>query len=263
MTTDAKANFYRAVGLSGALQDMEKQFYTGDVVKVPYILAQSAVPVCLAPNGTVATNGTVTLGTALPTTYSGGIWLRLPAGAVSGGSAGLYYTVMSSTTVGQVYTEFVDPANPFTPYIPSTLVAATGSNVAYTQTTATEITLVNVTLPGGAMGANGSVRSDIYIEYNNSAGNKTFLAKLGAFTYQSVINTTTTFLAMMRLVWNRGDVARQVSHTSPPLGTTSGVVAATGTVNTAVDQTMIISANLATATDFAMVAGFVFTVNPS
>jgi hypothetical protein len=125
---------------------------------VPYILAQSGVAVGLVPNGTVATNGQITLGTALPRVYSGGIWLRLPAGAVSGGAAGLYWCVMSSTTVGQVYTNFADTSQSFVPYTPTgTLVNAVGSNAAYTQTTATDIVLASVTLPAGSLGNNGVV----------------------------------------------------------------------------------------------------------
>jgi hypothetical protein len=126
--------------------------------KPQYILAQSGVPVGIAPNATVATNGQITLGTALPRIYSGGIWLRLPAGAVVGGPAGLYWCVMSSTTVGQVYTNFADTSQGFVPYIPtSTLVNAVGSNAAYTQTTATDIVLASVTLPGNSLGNNGAV----------------------------------------------------------------------------------------------------------
>ena len=79
----------------------------------PIILAQSAVPLGLLPSGTVAADGTITLATALPTTYSGGMWGRLPAGAVVGGAAGLYWIVFSSTAVGAVKTSFADPAAPF------------------------------------------------------------------------------------------------------------------------------------------------------
>jgi hypothetical protein len=126
--------------------------------KPPYILAQSGVPVGIANNGTVATNGQVTLGTALPRVYSNGIWLYLPAGAVSGGVAGLYWCVMSSTTVGQVYTNFADTSLGFVPYIPTgTLVNAVGSNSAYTQTTNAEIVLANINLPGNSLGNTGSI----------------------------------------------------------------------------------------------------------
>lgn len=56
----------------------------------------------VAPSGTVAADGALTLGTALPATFGGGLWLYLPAGAIVGGSAGWYWADMSSTTVGVV-----------------------------------------------------------------------------------------------------------------------------------------------------------------
>src|SRR5574337_1133130 len=87
--------------------------------KVPYILAQSGVPVIVVPNGTVDANGTITLGTALSIVYAGGAWIRLPAGAVVGGSAGLYWCVFSFTTQGQVYTHFADKAAIFIPVVPT------------------------------------------------------------------------------------------------------------------------------------------------
>ncbi len=228
-------------------------------VNSPYILEQSAVPVCLAPNGTVATNGVVTLGTALPTTYSGGIWLRLPANAVVGGAAGLYWAVMSSTTQGQVYTNFADPATQFIPYIPGgTLVAATGSNSAYTQTTASDITLVNVTVPGGAMGANGGLRQTVMHQNNNSAGAKAFNSKLGGQQLRSASRTTTSGQVFFASTFNRG-LASQVTAALVDGATGAGVT----TVNTASDQSFTIAENIAVATDFIVIESFMLEVLPS
>lgn len=56
----------------------------------------------VAPSGTVAVDGAITLGTALPATFSGGLWLYLPAGAIVSGAAAWYWADMSSTTVGVV-----------------------------------------------------------------------------------------------------------------------------------------------------------------
>lgn len=146
---------------------------------IPYILAKSAVPVILAPNGTVATDGTITLSTALPTTYYGGALVRLPAGAVSGGLAGLYWVVFSSTTVGAVKNVFVDPATAFIPYIPTgTLVNVTGSNAGYTQTTATT-TLINIAIMGGLLGPVGGFRLQQTASCIGNANGKVLETKLG------------------------------------------------------------------------------------
>jgi hypothetical protein len=160
--------------------------------KPPYILAQSGVPVGLAPNGTVATNGQITLGTALPRVYSNGIWLYLPAGAVSGGVAGLYWCTMSSTTVGQVYTKFADTSQGFVPYIPAgTLVNAIGSNAAYTQTTNASIVLCKITIPASSLGTNGQLRINNEFSYNLATGNKLFQLYLNAFQLLQSTRTTT------------------------------------------------------------------------
>lgn len=68
------------------------------------VISLQTVPMAVAPTGTMANNGAITLGTALDQTYSGGIYLCLPASAISAGSrASCWYAVMSSTTVGTVY----------------------------------------------------------------------------------------------------------------------------------------------------------------
>lgn len=236
----------------------------GALVNRPYVLAQSAIPVCLAPNGTVATDGIVTLGTALPTTFSGGIWLRFPANAIVGGAAGMYWAVMSSTTQGQVYTNFADTATEFIPFIPGgPLVAAVGSNAAYTQTTAADITLVNVTLPAGALNNIGELLGRIGYTVNNSAGSKAGRFFFGAQLVGAGVLTMTTVTGGLNSfsLWNAGQTNSQISRGQLNLSTNSGV--ARHAVNTANSVVLALTANLVTAaTDFMMIDSFVFTVNP-
>lgn len=110
------------------------EFLADQSLGLPLSLAQSGVPVVLPSSGTITSGGAITLLTALPATYSGGAWIYLPAGAVVGGSAGLYYCLFSSATVGAVKTNYVAAGSTaFTPYIPDgALVAAVGSGSAYT-----------------------------------------------------------------------------------------------------------------------------------
>lgn len=237
--------------------------------KVPYILAQSAVPVCLAPNGTVATNGIVTLGTAIPTTYAGGIWLRLPAGAVSGGAAGLYWAVMSSTTQGQVYTAFVDTASPFTPYIPTGLVAAVGSNAAYTQTTAADVTLANVTVPGGALGSTGALRVAAVLSLNGTTTAKTTKLKLAGSEWYGATNQGTAYNAQRVIaeLRNRSSQSAQVGQ----WGSIAASASLAGVpspnlflgVDTSTANQLVVSEQLATATDCIVLEGFTIEVLPS
>lgn len=231
----------------------------------PYILAQSGVPVGIAPNGTIATNGAVTLGTALPTTYSGGIWLRFPANAVVGDSTGgIYWCVMSSTTVGTVYAGTIDTASAFTPYIGSTAGGAvTGSNSAYTQDTA-NITLTNVTVPAGAMGVNGAMRITVtrFVVPNN-ANSKTLATKYGA-SFFGINNVVTTTLGQgyMASIRNRGVANKQVAAAA------NGDVAGSGgcsylSIDSATDQPMTVVCRVATAADYVILEGFTVEVLPS
>lgn len=231
--------------------------------RIPHISAQTGVPVGLVSNGTVATNGVITLVTALATTYSGGIWLRLPASAVVGGAAGLYWAVMSSTTQGQVYTAFVDTTSAFTPYIPTGLVAAVGSNAAYTQTTAADITLINVSLPGGTMGANGGLRIYPQCVYVSSANIKSFKIALGGTAIAVFNNTTSTHDTRPWTLRNRGNQARNIDTASigyAALATSPGY----RTIDTAADQSILLLGNLTvSALDCIVLEGFTVEVLPS
>lgn len=233
----------------------------GALGQAPYILAQSGVPVILVPNGTVATNGVVTLGTALPTTYSGGAWIRLPANAVVGGAAGLYWCVFSSTTVGQVYTNFSDPATEFIPTVPGgTLVAAVGSNAAYTQTTAADVTLLNVTVPGGALGSRGALRFNGLPGWNNSAGAKTPKLNLGGTALLSASRTTTTNDEWLFVIRNTS--ATSQAHTTASIPAT-GTSLSRRTIDTTANTAFVFSGQLAVATDYIVLEAFSLEVLPS
>ena len=148
------------------------------------VLAQTGIPYIKAPSGTVATNGVVTLGTALPTTYDMGAWVYLPAGAVVGGLAGLYWVVFSSTTVGQVYTNYIDPAVAFDPSTKpgGTLVTATGSNSAYAGL-ATTATFINVNVAGNTVGEHGQIVFNEEFSYNLNANTKQILRRIDTSTF--------------------------------------------------------------------------------
>lgn len=225
-----------------------------------YILALGSAPVYMAPNGTVATNGIVTLGTALRTTYSAGIWLRLPANAIVGGSAGMYWAVMSSTTQGQVYTNFNDASAEFIPAVPSgALVAAVGSNAAYTQTTGADVSLVTVPVPGGSLGSKGVLRFNGLTGWNNSAGAKTPKLLFGGTAILSATRTTTTNDEWLYSLRN--------TSTTTQIGTTASVPQsassiANRTINTAINQAYVFSGQLAVATDYIGIEAFDLVLLP-
>jgi hypothetical protein len=237
----------------------------GQVQYFPRILSESGIPVIVANTGTIATNGTVTLGTALPTTYASA-FVYFPASAVSGDSTGgIYYVVFSSTTVGVVYAGKYGVANgvgsvAFTPVIPSgTLTAVTGSNGSFTGST-TETTLINVTLPAGSLGNNGQVVVTANWACNNSAGAKTGTVYLGGSAVGSTSSyTTSTGGSSMNSIRNRGVLTAQTSQLIGGASTGASVYTA---IDTSIDKAITITGDTATATDHIILEGFTIKMYP-
>ncbi|CAB4124425.1 hypothetical protein UFOVP61_1 [uncultured Caudovirales phage] len=243
-------------GLRSFLDANGGEFSTG----LPLTLSQSAIPVILAPNGTVATNGTITLGTALPAIYANA-WVRLPAGAVVGGAAGLYYATFSSTTVGVITTTFADAATAFTPYIPASTIVATGSNSAYTQTTAADITLANITVPGGLMGANGATRARAIYSGTNNANSKLLATKIGAASIAGGFALTSNIASNTDVkLANRG-LSLQFGSLGSSVGSTPYLTY--HAINTAVDSQMSFTAQVAIATDCIVLECYTIEVLPA
>lgn len=154
--------------------------YAGDVAliepgKIPVTATPSAQGVGIrgiAPSGTVAADGAITLGTALPGVFAQ-ISLYLPAGAIVGGAAGFYAVEMSSTTVGVVRAVFGG-------------AALVGSASAYTGVT-TEVTLDNYAL---ALPLGRSALCRFSAAHTNSAGTKTSRVKYNGNQVYTVSGTT-------------------------------------------------------------------------
>lgn len=236
----------------------------GQVQYFPRLLGQGGIPVAVANTGSLNTTGAITLGTALPRIYPA-IWLYLPASAVVGdATGGLYYCVMSSTTLGQVYAGKVGVLNgvgavTFQPTVPATLVAATTTNGAYTGST-TETYLINVALPAGCLGVNGSVRVTVNETTNNSAGAKTVKTYLGASQVgQSGSYTTSTGGTQEIQIRNAGT---QAFNSSQVVGGTATGAAVYTAVDTSVTSFIAISGTIATATDNVIIEGYTIEVFP-
>lgn len=236
---------------------------TGVPGNSPIILSQSGVPVGIPSSGSIGNNGALSGLTAFPTTYAG-IYLYFPANAIFAGSAaGLYYCVMSSTTAGTIYNNTYPSGDPEIPTSP-TAFTTTGPG-AYTQSTA-EITLRSVTAPGGLMGRRGSARVLALFGCNNSANTKTCRVNFGGSNVYFKNETTNTLAQPLVLIRNRGMVASQVSTGSGTGAIGLGSYATTPTltaVNTAVDQSMTITGQLASASDFMVADATDFEVLPS
>lgn len=206
-----------------------------------FVLEESSIPVIIAPAGTIATAGTVTLGTALQHVYRQA-WVYFPASAVVGGAAGLYYTIFSSTTVGVVYTNFVDAATTaFTPSIPTILGdVVVGSNSAYTQTVTSDLALVNITVPAGMLGSSGTLSLEALFSLFSSGNAKTIKASFGNMVALNTAPTASLSLSVSKSVRNHAaDV--QVSSAAAAIGHGAAGVLIKGAVDTTADVSFIIT----------------------
>lgn len=222
------------------------------------ILTMSGIPCALANSGTVATNGTVTLGTALQLTYPQ-LWLYLPAGAVVGGLAGWYYAIMSSTTVGQVYTNYqATMTQPLGLGAAATLTAAVGSNSAYTGTTST-IQMGGAVIPAGLLGTNGAVHLNGLWAHNSSAGAKVAAVTFGGSVVLSVSDTTTLSIDINKRVQNRAAAVQQI-RVAVDTGAAQSVAPTLLTVDTAAEVTAGFTGAVAVATDTMVLENFLIEV---
>jgi hypothetical protein len=228
------------------------------VTGIPVVLAKWGVPVILASSGTMGNNGAVSAMTALPTTYSGGAWLYLPANAIqAGSSAGFYWFKGSSTTAGTVYNSTFDGLS-----VPGlgteTAFVSTGPG-AFTGISSGEIVAATVTVPAGAIGPNGLL--DVWLDgaNNTAAGNKIFRVRYsggaGTIVFTST-RATDSFISGNARIRNTGVTGAQKYGS---LANANGGVAAAGTAYAAVDTTVATTAVLtlekATATNHAILDG--------
>ena len=230
---------------------------------------QSAVPVILPSSGTI-TNGVLSALTALPTAY-GGAWMYFPAGASLPSGAGLYWVSSVTTTGGNITTTFANAAAAFTPDIPSNPVLITSGGAAYTQTIGSDITLANVTVPGGSMGSNGALRTNVNHTLAATTGSKLVSIKLGgqAHSIWTSASAGITNVVSHRVLRNRGVLNAQMSDFADTgyagfgNGTFTPAVKYPTPVNTAADQPLTITANISTNTDYIVLEGFTVEVLPS
>ena len=218
------------------------------------VLFQSSIPVGVPPSGTIAANGVLTLGTALDNTYPS-IYMYFPAGAWTGSTAGMYYVSMSSTTVGQVYT------NQYTggvPVIPSSPAAVSTGAGAYTQTTGTYLTVLSYSLPGGVAGPSGSITSKFLISASNSAGAKIVEPLSGLLGASGSIALTTGQGVLRTFTSTNVSTTRQIGVQAAD---GSNNVLANGVNNTAVTVPITPKLYIPTATDWIMLQTYQLTLS--
>lgn len=129
--------------------------------------------------------------------------------------------------------------------------AATGMSVTGSTN---ETALATISIPAGAMGANGILRVTLLVTGTNNANTKTIRIRLGGisgsqFFAASIASTLTTRSQIQ--IQNRNSQASQVAHANATLNSfqsTSGGVF-TASVDTSAAQDLVISGQLGTGTD--------------
>ena len=231
-------------------------------------IGEGGIPIAVAPTGSTTALGVVTLGTALPRIYPA-IWMYFPAAVVTGDTTGgMYFCVMTSTTVGTIYAGKQGTAAgvntvtlPFQPFFPTTLVAAPCAVGAFTGSTA-EIFVVNVTLPPAGMGLQGRCRITSHQTTNNSAGTKTFKVYLGAAALaQPGVYTTSTGGTQMIAVRNCGAENFNMSQIVGGTSTSPAVYSAIQTSAVGLPY-FALSLQSAVATDTTILEGYVMELIP-
>lgn len=209
----------------------------------PLILDNDTTAYGIAPSGTVGTgsSGHWTAGTAFDRTRSEGVWLYIGAVASTPAlTAGWYWVVMSSTTVGTIYTNGPGSA------AYNFSVGAANTGVITEQV----LPKTAVTVPAGAMGASGQIDVAALVSLNNTAGNRTFRAKLGGTTLLTAILNSTFGYEPIGSIFNRG-AGLQVGQAGWTTVTQSGA-APTAAIDTTAATSLTFSIQIATATDWGI-----------
>lgn len=225
------------------------------------ILSTSGIPFIKAPSGTMGNNGAVSAMTALPSTYSGGAYLWLPAGAVAAGvpaAATWYYFVGSSTTAGTVYNNTYTSGTPTRPAAP-TAFSTTGPG-AFTGSTSA-VTAVSLSVPANLLGRDGVMHVEYVMQENTTGGNKTFATNFGGTDCLSFVNTSQASATGLCNVRNRGLTNLQVLDGYAVKSTGSAAGGATETaIDTTAATTLLFTLTTAVATDYLILTHYWITM---
>lgn len=210
-------------------------------------IQQGGVPLIGPGSFTMGNNGAITLGTALPITYTN-CYLYMLAGDIAAGvpaSAGWYFCQMSSTTVGTVFNNTYTSGIATVPGSP-TAFSTTGPG-ARTGDTGAE-TAYQITIP--ILAANSQIIASTGFHTTNNANNKTFTMKLGATTFHTGVITSISRTGAIMSIQNLAATNKQQSM-FPVVGVAinaSGEIT-NGAIDTSATTTLAFTMQRATATD--------------
>lgn len=226
-----------------------------DVTKV----LASAIPFILAGGSSGGSSnqfnagaaGAITFLSALPSTFSDGAFIYLPAGTFAGqAGAGWFWYVASTTAAGTAYNNQYVSGDPIDA-IPATPTAFGAGVGLVTQTVATLIDAIQFTVPGGTIGAGGWLATDAIVGVNNNANAKTATESFGGMPVSSSLASTSGRRLMRKYHATKG-ANRFIANNGWALtdGTMAIYPGNWGLIDSTVDQTFKYQMNLGVATDY-------------
>lgn len=208
----------------------------------------------LLPSGTIGTgtSGHLVLTTALPTTYSYGVWAYLPTIATTPAiTAGFYYMEATNTTTLTIYDTDTDDKQPYDFTV----------GAAYTGAT-TEITMYTDPLAANSLGKNGRIIGETCILHNASTNAKTYRWKYGGTTTNVTSQTGATVLLYTgyTTIFNQNNTARQMSNRLFATGV-CGNAPLRSTIDTTLNQNLVLTMQKANALEYLIVEGYCVEVD--
>jgi hypothetical protein len=143
---------------------------------------------------------------------------------------------------------------------------ASAEAVSHTGDTS-ETALATIQVPASLMGANGILRVTTLWSITNSANNKTLRARLGGISgtqYLAVTLTTQATYRDQRQIANRNSLASQVGMSNTVLGGfgSSATALSTSSLDTAANQDLVITGQLAAAGETITLEAYLVEVLP-
>lgn len=213
------------------------------------VVAHTTTPVGIPSSGSIAANGALSGIGSFSVTYTNGIYLYFPAGAVYAGSpAGFYWTIMSAANTGTIYQEMWTGPGAAEPPIRQTPIVAAGPG-AYTQTSGANIVIFRTPLPANLLGIAGLLSLDYQFSQISNANGKVLRVLLGtsATLSSSGMVSAATHRGMPQIV-TRGSNRQINKGQSISAGNGGGF----SSEDTSVDNAVTMDLNMTTATDWAV-----------
>lgn len=201
-------------------------------------LALSGVGMGIMPSGTISTgsSGHFVSGTALPHTYSEGLWMYIVSPSTTPAlTAGFYWCVFSTTAICTIYQNGAGSSA----YNFTVGAATTGST--------SEITMRTVSIPGGLMGNYGQLVWDMSYSQLGST-TRTMKLKLGGSTCLSYGNSSGTNYN----ITNNGTISNataNVQYSKSGIGAILNTAVIRTTADTTANLDFVMTMQLGSATE--------------